>query len=97
MALAAVYPEGIDVYYDNPVGTISNEVAIDPHSLDTLMVLAGANASLDRMRAAHKATHEILIIKTGFSLKEFFKSQPYKNSQDLEKVITVLHKAGLPE
>ena len=83
--------------YEEAIASAEVSLTIDPHSLDALMVLAGANASLDRMREAHKATQEILTTKTGFSLKEFFKSQPYKNPQDLEKVMTVLHKAGLPE
>jgi adenylate cyclase len=67
----------------------------DSDNLDALLVLAGGNASLSRMEEAHRVAQDVLRINPGFSLKEFAKSQPYKEPQTLDRVITMLRKAGL--
>jgi hypothetical protein len=49
------------------------------------------------MNDAHLATEKVLKMEPGFLLSEYSKSQPYQNPQDLEKIISMLHKAGLPK
>jgi adenylate cyclase len=67
----------------------------DRDNLDALLILSGANVALGRIEEAHKATQEVLRVKPIFSLKEFAKSQLYKNPRTLEKVVSMLQKAGL--
>ncbi|MGA9538226.1 MAG: adenylate/guanylate cyclase domain-containing protein [Desulfobacterales bacterium] len=70
-------------------------LAIDSKNIDALLLIAGANAALDRMSDAYVATKKVLKIKPKFLLSEFSESQPYKNSQNLEKLTSMLNKAGL--
>jgi adenylate cyclase len=67
----------------------------DRDNLDGLLVLAAASATLGRMEEALRATQEVLRVKSGFSLEEFAKSQPYKDPRTFESVIAMLRKAGL--
>jgi adenylate cyclase len=83
--------------HEEAIASAAVSLSIDPDSLDALIVMVGANAALNRMEEARGAAQEILKIKPGFSLKAYFNSQPYKNTQNVIKLVTVLNNAGLPE
>jgi len=67
----------------------------DRENLDALLILAGANAALDRKEEAFNAASEIKRIKPDFTLQKYAETQPYKDPQALEQVITMLQEAGL--
>ena len=62
---------------------------------EAFLILAGANAALDRKAQAQKAASEIKRVKRDFKLQKCAETQPYKASEKLEAVITMLRKAGL--
>ena len=67
----------------------------DPNSLDALLILTGGNVVLSQMEEANRLAQEVLRIKPGFSLEEYAQSQPYREPQTLDGVITMLRKVGL--
>jgi adenylate cyclase len=83
--------------YEEAIVPSEISLSIDSNNLNALLVSAGANAALNRKEEAHWASREVLRVKPRFSLREFIKSQPYKNPQDLETMIVMLQKAGLPK
>jgi hypothetical protein len=60
-----------------------------------LLILAGANAVLDRKAEAFKAASEVKRIKPDFTLQKYAATQPYKAPEALEQIIAMLQKAGL--
>jgi len=64
--------------------------------LDALLILAGANAALDRQEEASGAAYEVLRIKPDFTLNRYAETQPYRDPNKLEQVTSMLQKAGLP-
>jgi adenylate cyclase len=67
----------------------------DSDNLDALLVLAGAKAAMSHIEEAHRVAQEILRVNPEFSLEEYAQSQPYKEPQNLDRVITMLRKSGL--
>jgi TolB-like protein/tetratricopeptide (TPR) repeat protein len=67
----------------------------DSDNLDALLVLAGAKAAMSLIEEAHRVAQEILRVNPEFSLEEYAQSQPYKEPQNLDRVITMLRKSGL--
>jgi TolB-like protein/tetratricopeptide (TPR) repeat protein len=68
----------------------------DTDDLDALLILAGANAALDRQEEASLAAAEIQRIKPDFTLDKYAGTQPYRDPNKLEQVTRMLQKAGLP-
>jgi adenylate cyclase len=89
---AAYYGSG---RYDEAIAAAHEAVKSDPNNLDALLILAGANAALNRKEQASKAASEIKRIKPDFRLQKYAETQPYKAPQTREQVITMLKKAGL--
>ena len=77
------------------VAAAQEAVKSDENSLDAFLILAGANAALNRKEEASKAASEIKRIKPDFTLQKYAETQPYKAPETLERVITMLQKAGL--
>jgi adenylate cyclase len=90
---AAYYGSG---RYDEAIAAAQETVKSDQNNLDALLILAGANAALDRKEEAFKAASEIKRIKPDFTLQKYSETQPYKAPETLEQVIIMLQKAGLP-
>ena len=88
-------PEALEYYYRGwqaLFGSTKDEIK---DNLDAFLILAGANAALDRQEQAAKAATEIKRIKPGFSLKKYAQTQPYKDARILEQITSMLQKAGL--
>ena len=68
----------------------------DKDDLDALLILAGANAALDRQEEASRAAAEVLRIKPDFTLNRYAETQPYRDPNKLEQVTRMLQIAGLP-
>ena len=65
--------------------------------LPPYLTLAASYSSLNRAEDTRKAVEEILRIHPGFSLEYHEKIVPFKNQEELDKLINTLRKAGLPE
>ena len=89
---AAYYGSG---RYDDAIAAARETVKSDQNNLDALLILAGANAALDRQAEASKAASEIKRIKPDFTLQKYAETQPYKEPETLEQIIAMLKKAGL--
>ena len=64
-------------------------------TLDAFLILAGANAALDRQNEAFKAASEVQRIKPDFTLKKYAETQRYKDPKKLEQLTSMLQMAGL--
>ena len=80
--------------YQEAIAAAEEVLRSDTRNLDALLVLAGANAALDRADEARKACREVLSACPDFSLEKYAATQPYKDPQTLAQVIEMLHKAG---
>lgn len=89
---AAFYGSG---RHAEAIAAAEDALKTDRENLDALFILAGANAALDRKEEASKAASEVKRIKPDFTLQKYAETQPYKAPETLERVITMLQKAGL--
>jgi len=80
--------------YEDAVVAAREVLQGDRDNLDALLILAGANAALDRLEQARTACHKVLAAHPAFTLEKFAATQPYKESQTLDQVIGMLQKAG---
>ena len=60
-------------------------------------VLAAAYVQLGRIKEARKHVDKILEADPQFNLTEFEKDQPFRNPADLERYVTALKEAGVPD
>ena len=103
--LAPVYPPFFQVtlaaayfgsgQYDEAIAAATEVIKSDPNNLDASLILACANAALDRQATAQRAAAEVRRIKPDFNLEKYAATQPYQDSAALEKIIRALQKAGL--
>ena len=89
---AAYYGSG---RYDEASAAARKALKSDQNNLDAFLILAGANAALDRNEEASNAASEVKRIKPDFTLLKYAETQPYKTPETLEQVISMLQKAGL--
>jgi tetratricopeptide (TPR) repeat protein len=89
---AAYYGSG---RYDEAIAAAQEAVKSDQNNLDAFLILAGANAALDRNADASKAALEVKRIKPDFTLPKYAETQPYKAPETLKQIITMLQKAGM--
>ena len=61
------------------------------------VTMAACYIALNLVEEAHRAVEEILRINPNFSLDYFAKMNPHKNQEVLDKFISALRKAGLPD
>ena len=77
------------------IGIDLGEILIDKDNLDAFLILAGANAALDRQNEASNAASAVQRIKPDFTLTKFAETQRYKDPKKLEQVTSMLRMAGL--
>jgi len=81
--------------YEEAIKSAKEVLNSDKNNLDALIILAGANAALNRPKAASQAASEIKKIKPDFTLKKYAETQPYRDQKKLVQVTNMLQKAGL--
>jgi TolB-like protein len=81
--------------YEEAIESAKEVLKSDKDNLDAFLILAGANAALDRQEEASKAASKIQRIKPDFTLKKFAETQPYRDPKKLEQVTNMLQMAGL--
>jgi TolB-like protein len=89
---AAYYGSG---QYDAAIAAAKEAVKFDRNNLGAFLILAGANAALDRPEASQRAADEVRRITPDFSLEKYAATQPYKDPATLQQIIRALQKAGL--
>jgi adenylate cyclase len=89
---AAFYGNG---QYEEAITSAKEVIKTDKDNLDAFLILAGANAALDRQNEASKAASEVQRIKPDFTLKKYAETQRYKDPNKLEQLTNMLQKAGL--
>ena len=89
---AAFYGSG---RYKKAIESAKGVLQRDEDNLDAFLILAGANAALDRQEEASKAASKVQRIKPDFSLKKYAETQPYRDPKILEQVTSMLQRAGL--
>jgi len=89
---AAYYGSG---QYDKAAAAAEEVLTSDRDNLDALLVLTGAKAALGQTDSARRVAHRVRRVKPDFTLDKFAASQPYKDPQTLEQVLSMLCKAGL--
>jgi adenylate cyclase len=103
--LAPVYPPFFQVVlaaayygsgqYDEAIAAATEAARSDRNNLGAFLILAGANAALDRPEASQRAADEVRRITPDFSLETYAATQPYKDPTTLQQIIRTLQKAGL--
>ncbi|MCZ6646968.1 MAG: hypothetical protein O7B79_12105, partial [SAR324 cluster bacterium] len=69
-----------------------------PDALDAHVILAAVHAAQGQEREAKEEEQEILRIEPDFNLTEWVpRLFPFKHEADLERMVELLRKAGLPE
>jgi adenylate cyclase len=81
--------------YEDAIVAAREVLQSDRDNLDALLILAGANAALNRTDEARKISFEVLGISPDFTLEKYAATQPYRDPQTLAQVIEMLQKAGL--
>ena len=89
---AAYYGSG---QYAEAIAAATEAVRADRNNLGAFLILASANAAMDRPEASQKAVAEVRRITPDFNLEKYAATQPYKDPATLHQIIRTLQKAGL--
>jgi len=81
--------------YEDAIAAARQVLQSETDNLEALLILAGANAALDRIDAARKACGEVLRVSPDFRLDKYAATQPYSDPRNLAQVTEMLQKAGL--
>jgi len=83
--------------YNEAVEAFKKAVHVNPDYLIAHAFLAASYSSLGRPKEAAIEADEVLRVNPKFTLKSYAKTLPYKNKSDIERYISALRKAGLPD
>jgi len=83
--------------YDESVATFKKALNVSPNFLNGHVYLAACYISMGREEEAIAAVKKVLKIYPKFSIESWAKRLPFKNEADVERVLSALRKAGLPE
>jgi TolB-like protein/predicted Zn-dependent protease len=105
LRLTPVYPQMYpailaSAYYgcdrhEEAVAAAKEAIELDEDGLAPYLILAAANGVLGNTKEARSGAEKVLKLKPDFSLAEFAASQPYKDQQQLDRLLTPLKNAGL--
>jgi adenylate cyclase len=83
--------------YEKAIEFAEKSLSINPDQVPPYITLAASYSSLNRTEDARKAVEEFLRLNPNFSLEYFAKMIPFKNQENVDKLVKALRKAGLPE
>ena len=81
--------------YEDAIASARDVLKRDKDNLGAFLILASANAVLDRQAEAARAASEIRRIKPDFTIKTYAETQPYKDPEKLKQLSNLLQKSGL--
>jgi len=77
------------------VAAAQSSLQLKQEDIDPLLILAASNVALGKLDAAREVAASVRRLEPDFSLDEFAATQPYRNPQDLERLLGRLRDAGL--
>jgi adenylate cyclase len=83
--------------YDESVATFKKALNVSPNFLDGYVFLAANYISMGHEEEAGAAVKQVLKISPKFSIESYAKRLSFLNEADVERVLSALRKAGLPE
>ena len=83
--------------YDESITTFKKALKVSPNYLDSYIYLAANFISIGREEEAGAAVKQILKLSPKFNVESFGKRLSFLNEADVERVLSALRKAGLPE
>jgi adenylate cyclase len=81
--------------YEDAIAAARDVLKRDPDNLGAFLILASANAALDRPAEAARAAAEVRRIKPDFAVGKYAETQPYKDPDKRAQLSDLLQKAGL--
>ncbi len=83
--------------HDEAIDALKHRLRRNPNSGEAHVLLAAAYGKLGRENEAQAALAEFLKPRPYYTLRHYAQGEFYKNTEDLERVLDGLRKAGLPE
>jgi tetratricopeptide (TPR) repeat protein len=83
--------------YPEAAALLKRRILRNPDTDTSRVWLAAAYGQMGQFEEARGAWREALRVNPAFSLEHRRKALPYKNTEDFERVVEGLRKAGLPE
>jgi adenylate cyclase len=83
--------------YDESIATWKKATQASPNFLPAHVFLAACYSSMGRDAEATAAAKEVLRINPKFTIESYAKTLPYKDKADIEREVSALRKAGLPD
>ncbi len=83
--------------YSEAVGLLKRRIVRNPETDASRVLLAASYGQMGLIEEAREAWRDALRVNPAYSLEHRRKVLPYKNSEDFERVVEGLRKAGLPE
>ena len=93
--LAAAYHDSGRL--DDAIAAANASLQMREDDIDPLLILAAAKAAQGDLDQAREAADRVRAIDPGFSLENYAATQPYRNPQDLERLLGRLREAGLED
>ena len=81
-------------HYEEAINAAKETIEIDDQSIDPYLVLAASCSELGYSDEARNASESVLKLNPDFKLKDFAETQPYKNQEDLDRLLGQLRRAG---
>lgn len=83
---------------DHALPALMESLKVSPDYLDTHIILAAVYGALGQEKQAKSAVGKILRLEPAFALQQWTpRLFPFKDEKDLERMMGLLRKAGLPE
>jgi len=81
--------------YEEAIGTAKAMIELDQQNVEPYLIMAASHAALGRIDEARQVARKIKELEPQFEIREYAKSQPYKEGDDLERLSVRLGTAGL--
>jgi len=82
---------------DDAIKALNCSIDIDPDFLMPYLHLIPCYVNQDQVEAARISAKKVLEIEPSFSLEYYKSTIPMKDQERLDKIISALRKAGLPD
>jgi len=81
--------------YDEAIAAANASLQLRDDDIDPLLILAASHAAQGNLDEARAAAGRVRALDPGFDLDDYAATQPYRDSQDLERLLGRLREAGL--
>ena len=81
--------------YDEAIAAARASLELRPDDIDPLLILAASQVALGNTAEAQSAANRVKKLDPEFRLAEFAATQPYRNPEDLERLLERLRVVGL--